>query len=67
MNRVSQATRKLVAQRAANRCEYCRLHEDDMFVSFEIDHVIAQKHGGGNEIDNLAFTCPHVTNIKAVI
>jgi len=64
MSIVNQATRKLVAIRAANRCEYCRLHEDDMFVSFQIDHVIAQKHGGGNEIDNLAFTCPHCNQHK---
>ncbi|MDZ7955251.1 HNH endonuclease signature motif containing protein [Nostoc sp. DedQUE09] len=27
------------------------------FFSHEIDHVIAQKHGGVTNADNLAFTC----------
>ena len=55
----SEQLRWEVAQRANFRCEYCRIHQDDMFISFEIDHIVAQKHGGGNEIENLAYTCPH--------
>ena len=54
----------MVAQRAQNRCEYCRIHQDDMFIAFEIDHIIARKHGGGDEIDNLAFACPHCNQHK---
>jgi hypothetical protein len=53
-----------VAKRATYRCEYCRIHQDDMFISFELDHIIAQKHGGGNEIDNLAYACPHCNQHK---
>ena len=40
------------------------MHEEDMFLSFEIDHIISTKHGGGNEIDNLAYACPHCNNHK---
>ena len=35
-----------------------------MFLSFEIDHIVSAKHGGGNEIDNLAYACPHCNNHK---
>lgn len=56
--------RAVVAERAKFRCEYCKIHEEDMFLSFEIDHIIAQKHGGGNEIENLSFACPHCNQHK---
>lgn len=61
---ISAAIRKLVARRAGNRCEYCQFHEDDLFFSFEVDHVVSLKHGGGNEPENLAFACPHCNNHK---
>lgn len=51
--------REFVAQRVEYRCEYCRFHADDLFLSFEIDHIVSLKHGGGNEPENLAFACPH--------
>lgn len=35
-----------------------------MFVSFEVDHIISLKHGGGNELSNLAYTCPHCNQHK---
>ena len=50
-------TRSLVSGRASYRCEYFRLHEDDDAYMFHVEHVIAKKHGGGDEIDNLAFAC----------
>ncbi|WP_198424767.1 HNH endonuclease [Spirosoma endbachense] len=56
--------RELVANRAEHRCEYCRFHEDDLFFSFEVDHIVSIKHGGGNEPENLAFSCPHCNNHK---
>ena len=61
---VSSKIRLAVAARAKNRCEYCRFHEDDMFVAFEIDHIISLKHGGDNHIDNLAHACPHCNQHK---
>lgn len=49
--------RRLVAQRAAYRCEYCLLHEDDSYSPHQIDHIISRKHGGSSDPDNLAYAC----------
>jgi hypothetical protein len=54
---VSAAVRLLVANRAARRCEYCLLHEDDSFTPHQIDHIISRKHGGTSSPDNLALAC----------
>ena len=57
---IGAATRRLVRQRAENRCEYCRTHQDDEpFVTYQIEHVIALQHGGSNEDGNLALACSH--------
>ncbi|MDX2248750.1 MAG: HNH endonuclease [Bacteroidia bacterium] len=53
-----------VGQRADFRCEYCRIHEDDSFLPFQVDHVVATKHGGGDEFENLAYACPHCNQFK---
>lgn len=47
---------------ARGRCEYCLLHDEDASFPHEADHVIAEKHGGLTQLDNLAwscFTCNH--------
>lgn len=51
------ALRKEIRQRAEFRCEYCHLSEADAFLTFEADHVIAEKHGGTTDINNLACSC----------
>jgi 5-methylcytosine-specific restriction endonuclease McrA len=52
------ALRRLVRERAGDRCEYCRIHQDqDAFFTFPIDHVIAQQHGGKTEVGNLCLSC----------
>jgi HNH endonuclease len=56
--------RHTVAKRAEFRCEYCRVHEDDRLYRFQIEHIVAIKHGGGSEIDNLAYACPHCNQYK---
>jgi hypothetical protein len=61
---ISEKTRLTVAQRAGFRCEYCKIHSDDLFLGFEIDHVIALKHGGNNALENLAYACPHCNQHK---
>jgi HNH endonuclease len=43
--------------RARRICEYCLVHEDDTFFGCEIDHIIAEKHGGPTQADNLACAC----------
>src|SRR5882724_10806674 len=52
------AARILVRQRAAHRCEYCQRRETDApLIKLQIEHIIARKHGGSDELDNLALAC----------
>ena len=44
-------------KRAGGRCEYCLIHEDDVLLSHEPDHVIARKHGGQTIDENIAWAC----------
>jgi len=55
---VSEALRKLVTERAFSRCEYCKIHAENSFFTFHIEHIISLKHGGKTVSDNLAFSCP---------
>ena len=52
---MNEALAVFVRDRARGRCEYCRLAQERSSISFEIDHVIARKHGGTTSEDNLAF------------
>ena len=55
---LDRATRRLVRQRAADRCEYCqRLQSDSLLIPLQIEHILPHKHGGGDEVDNLALAC----------
>jgi hypothetical protein len=51
------AAREFVRQRAGNRCEYCLLPEEADELPFYIEHVIARQHDGGNELENLCWSC----------
>jgi hypothetical protein len=52
-----------IRQRAAYACEYCRL-PDFHPAPFEIEHVIALKHGGSSAPGNLAYACLHCNRHK---
>lgn len=54
---VSAAVRRVVVERAGGCCEYCRIAQEDQFFTFEIDHIIAEKHGGPTQSDNLCLSC----------
>lgn len=54
---VPAALREQVRQRAGGRCEYCRIPESHTLTPHEVDHVVAEKHGGATEADNLALSC----------
>jgi len=50
--------RESVRQRAGCRCEYCRLPDFCMDLEdFHVEHVIARKHGGKDQMENLAWSC----------
>ena len=48
----------LVRKRAGDRCEYCRLAQELSGLRFHIEHIIPRKHGGTDDVDNLALACP---------
>ena len=50
-------TRDLVRQRAGDRCEYCRLHQEHSGLRHHIEHIMAKQHGGADDADNLALAC----------
>jgi hypothetical protein len=49
--------RSHVRARALGCCEYCHLPEEVDVIAFEVDHIIAEQHGGLTELGNLAYTC----------
>jgi hypothetical protein len=53
-----------VRQRAAGRCEYCRLPQEATSVPFEIDHIISEKHDGPTIESNLANACWYCNSFK---
>ena len=55
---------RLVRDRAGGRCEYCRLPQDASPVPFEVDHVIARKHGGGDDPQNTCLACFYCNSYK---
>ena len=55
--RVSSRMRRQVRRRAEGRCEYCLVREEDSYVGYQIDHIIARKHNGATSLNNLAFAC----------
>jgi hypothetical protein len=56
---VSSRVRQQVRRRAKGRCEYCLVHEEDSYVGYQIDHIMARKHGGARLhllLDGMALT-----------
>ncbi len=54
---ISAALRRLVAERAAYRCEYCRLPLAVALHPHEPDHIVPSQHGGTTDEHNLALAC----------
>ena len=54
---MDSALRRLVSERAKQRCEYCQLPQEFDAFPFEIDHIIAEKHLGQTIESNLALSC----------
>lgn len=61
---VSEALHRLVAERAWHVCEYCLVHEDDVYHGCEVDHIRSVKHGGLTVAENLALACFHCNRHK---
>ncbi len=54
---VSKSIRRMLSERAGGRCEYCLIHEDISIKKHEPDHIIPKKHGGSDDVSNLALAC----------
>ena len=54
---MTKEMQRLVWNRAFACCEYCRVPQLCTRLSFEIDHVLAEYHGGTTILDNLALAC----------
>ena len=61
---VPLALRRLVTTRADGRCEYCRYPQAVAFLTFEVEHIIARKHGGQSTDGNLVLACPFCNQAK---
>jgi HNH endonuclease len=53
---VPVALRRLVRERAGERCEYCLTPERLTLAAHWVDHIVAEKHGGRAEEGNLALS-----------
>ena len=54
---MDERLRRQVRERAADRCEYCRLPRSADQLPFQVDHIIAEVHHGATTLDNLAWSC----------
>jgi hypothetical protein len=61
---MAEALVQLVRRRASDRCEYCQLPQAVCPLPHEIDHVIAQKHGGPTSAGKLCPACFACNNHK---
>lgn len=61
---MDEQLKTLVWQRAGGLCEYCQHPQEFSQIPFELDHIIAQKHGGPTREDNLALTCFYCNSFK---
>lgn len=71
---MEDALRDFVRRRALDRCEYCLLGQREAELRHHVEHVVARKHGGSDEAENLALAChrcnlhkgPNLTGVDPV-
>ncbi|OGC02630.1 HNH endonuclease [candidate division KSB1 bacterium RBG_16_48_16] len=61
---IPDSLRRLVIDRAGNRCEYCLLPQSVAFHDHEPDHIVPKQHGGITEESNLALACMRCNRYK---
>ena len=57
MSYIPETLRRSVYERANGHCEYCLLSIRYAYLPYEVDHIIAEKHGGKTEDENLCLSC----------
>jgi hypothetical protein len=57
-------TKSRVRIRAADRCEYCCIHQNHYAITFHVEHIIARQHHGSDDDSNLALACHFCNRYK---
>jgi hypothetical protein len=57
VNVVTQADRELVAERAGERCEYCRAPQVITATTYHVEHIVPSSRGGADSRANYAYSC----------
>ena len=55
---LSNKQKQAVRERAGECCEYCLVSQSGRLARFHMDHIIAIKHSGTDDDDNLCLACP---------
>jgi hypothetical protein len=66
MATIPASLRRLVIQRADNRCEYCGISQIGQVATFHIDHIVPVVAGGKTIAENLALACVSCSLRKGV-
>lgn len=61
---VNARLRRLVVDRAGNRCEYFGLLQEGQEAAFHTDHVVPRASGGPTVAENLALACVSCSLLK---
>jgi hypothetical protein len=64
MSRIARAIRVIVRERAAGRCEYCRIPDGYADFQHQVDHILPPRHLGTDALINLAYACFECNNAK---
>ena len=56
---MNESLRRSIWKRARGSCEYCGMPSEFYRAPYQIDHVIAEQHGGETVLSNLALACYH--------
>ncbi|MBW4692464.1 MAG: HNH endonuclease [Lyngbya sp. HA4199-MV5] len=57
MATIPASLRRLVIQRANDRCEYCGIAQMGQVATFHVDHIVPVVAGGETTAENLALAC----------
>lgn len=61
---LSEKQKQEIRVQANYCCEYCKLSETGRLARFHVDHIIAKKHFGTDNDDNLCLACPKCNAYK---
>jgi 5-methylcytosine-specific restriction endonuclease McrA len=56
---IPRSMQQQIRERAGSLCDYCHLPDTATTLPFQIDHILAEKHGGLTIVENLAYCCLH--------